>query len=388
MHQSSEYKSSFKVDFSYRTLFTRSAFSDSNPLLADIAGSEGTPGKVFFIIDRNLTRFNPGLTEQIKRYAAVHYQKMKLVAEPLLIDGSESCKNFDTALSICRGMLAAGLCRQSYAVIVGGGALLDAAGFAAAIFHRGIRQIRIPTTALSQCDSGVGVKNAVNHSGKKNLIGTFAPPWAVISDFDFIRTLPYREIACGAAEALKVALIKDADFFSWLIENAWAIASRDMQKTEYMIEHCAKIHIDHIAGNGDPFEFGSARPLDFGHWAAHKIEMMSGGMVRHGEAVATGLLLDTKYAVLKGITDESVFTDLANAVRQFRIRVAPEYLEKQDSEGKRAILGGIEEFREHLGGELHITLPTQRGSKIEVTAIDSATLEKAIEDILSINFQN
>jgi 3-dehydroquinate synthase len=143
MHQSSEYKSSFKVDFSYRTIFTRSVFSDSNPLLADIAGAEGTPGKVFFIIDRNLTRFNPELPEQIKRYAAAHEHKMRLTAEPLMIDGSESCKNFESALFICREMLAAGLCRQSYAVIVGGGALLDAAASRRQYSTVGIRQIRI-----------------------------------------------------------------------------------------------------------------------------------------------------------------------------------------------------------------------------------------------------
>src|SRR5207247_5778183 len=106
--------------------------------------------------------------------------------------------------------------RQSYALAIGGGAVLDAVGFAAAIFHRGVRHIRCPTTVLAQSDSGVGVKNAINAFGLKNLLGTFAPPFAVINDQTFLDVLPERDKRAGMAEAVKVALIRDGAFFDWI----------------------------------------------------------------------------------------------------------------------------------------------------------------------------
>src|SRR5690606_20120807 len=148
--------------------------------------------------------------------------------------------------------------------------------------------------------AGIGVKNAVNYLGRKNYLGTFVPPYAVINDFDFLQTLPKRDQRAGIAEAVKVSLIKDAEFFNWLFENRHALAEFEEQAVAYMIRRCAELHLHHIATSGDPFEYGSARPLDFGHWSAHRLEELSHHELRHGEAVAIGIALDSLYSAKMG----------------------------------------------------------------------------------------
>ncbi len=378
--------SSFQVRFDYSVHFTRGAFNPDNGLLAGIllnASAEGRRKRCLFILEKGLAKAAPSLPGAIESYCGRHAGAIELAAPLLQVEGGEAAKDIGFALELCKAMSEARLCRKSFAVVVGGGALLDAAGFAATLFHRGVRQIRVPSTALSQCDSGVGVKNAVNFLGQKNLLGTFAPPYAVIDDFEMFDSLPLREVSGGAAEALKVSLIKDAELFRWLRGSAKRIAEGSRTELETMVRRCAEIHLTHIMKGGDPFENGDARPLDFGHWAAHKLEMLSGGRLRHGEAVAIGMLIDTRYAVSAGLASPEVFDALLQAVKDFKLPVADETLEARSACGRRLVLDGIDEFREHLGGELHITLPTGFGSKTEVTSLDSALIDAAIDKLLS-----
>src|SRR5205823_11964169 len=177
------------------------------------------------------------------------------------------------------------------------------AGFAAATAHRGVRHVRIPTTTLSQADSGVGVKNGINAFGKKNFIGTFSVPFAVINDFEMLGSLPPRDKRAGYIEAVKVACIRDPDFFAAIEQDASRLREFEPGSMERLIHRCAELHVQHIATSGDPFEFGSARPLDFGHWAAHKLEQLSEYKIRHGEAVAIGIALDTIYSRKLGHLD-------------------------------------------------------------------------------------
>ena len=237
---------------------------------------------------------------QILGYQAEHADRIALACPPVVVPGGEAVKN-DMAhvVRLLRVINDAGLDRQSFVAVIGGGAVLDMASFAAAIAHRGIRVLRFPTTVLAQADSGVGVKNSVNLFGKKNFVGTFAPPFAVINDFDFLDTLERRDRVAGVVEAVKVALLKDAAFFEDLAAHASRIAADDTV-LQRAIRRSAELHVQHICGNGDPFELGSARPLDFGHWAAHKLESMTGHRLRHGEAVAIGIALDVEYSVREG----------------------------------------------------------------------------------------
>ena len=249
-------------------------------------------------------------------------------------------------------------------------------GLAAATAHRGVRHIRIPTTTLSQDDSGVGVKNGINAFGKKNFIGTFAPPHAVVNDLQFLDSLPDRDKRAGYSEAVKVALIRDGRFFESLEKDAVLLKSFDSEAMERLVRRCAELHVEHIAGSGDPFEFGSARPLDFGHWAAHKLEQISDYRIRHGEAVAIGVALDTVYSGLIGLLDPDSVERVLRLFADLGMETYASELHYTDSEGDQMLLRGLEEFREHLGGDLTITLLEGIGQGVEV---HSMNLPKVVE---------
>ena len=266
-------------------------------------------------------------------------------------------------------------------IVIGGGAVLDAVGLAAALVHRGLRLVRLPTTVLAQCDSGVGVKNAVNFGPAKNLVGTFAPPFAVLNDFDFLATLPDREWRGGIAEAFKVALIQDAAFFRWLVRQAARLRARDAALMEQLIFRCAKLHLAHIRSGGDPFELGRARPLDFGHWSAHRLETLTAYELGHGQAVAIGLALDACYAAHQGWLPARDFQALLAGLTRAGLPVWCAALNRKDRRGRLDILQGLEEFREHLGGELSLTLPRGVGRRFEIHAVDLALMAQCVGEL-------
>lgn len=367
------------VRYGYDIHFTRSVFSPRNPLLKNVITSRERKRRheIFFFVEKRIAALYPGISDGISSYFS-NDGNISLVSSPAIMNGGEGAKDFKLVEKLCRMLSDNHICRQSFICIVGGGAFLDSVGFAASIVHRGIRQIRIPTTVLAQNDSGVGVKNGINMFGIKNLIGTFTPPFAVINDLEFLDTLEQRDWISGVAEAFKVAMIMDASFFRWLCRSADRFRDRDKTVMEKMVKRCAGLHVRHIEKGGDPFEFGSARPLDFGHWSAHKLEMMSGGRIRHGEAVAIGIALDSFYAVEKGLLVKKDFDSLTCALGKIGFRLWSELLLKKDRKGRPEILSGISEFREHLGGELHVTFPDGLGRKIEINELDEDSILKAI----------
>jgi len=369
------------VDYKYEVHFLSDAFAMDNNVLKDILddGQTGKEHKILFVIEDTVAKLYPALPGKIKNYIASCGQDITMTDAPQVISGGEEFKTFQPIENLCHLFANNNLCRHSYVGIIGGGAFLDSVGLAASLVHRGIRQLRFPTTVLSQNDSGVGVKNGVNMFGKKNFAGTFSPPYAVINDFDFLETLGYRDWISGVPEAFKVAMIKDAIFFHWLIDNSAKFAEKNSEVMQELIERCAALHLDHIANNGDPFEFGSARPLDFGHWAAHKLEMMTESDLRHGEAVAIGLVLDSYYAVKTGLIPQEVLDRIITAFREMKIPVYHEKLLDKEESGEYSVIHGLEEFREHLGGELHITLPDGLGKKIEVNTMDYELIIEAIQ---------
>jgi 3-dehydroquinate synthase len=255
------------------------------------------------------------------------------------------------------------------------------AGLAAATAHRGVRHVRIPTTTLSQDDSGVGVKNGINAFGKKNFIGTFAPPFAVINDFKLLETLSDRDKRAGYVEAVKVALIRDADFFEAIERDAFKLRQFEPEAMKRLIFRSAELHLNHIATSGDPFEFGSARPLDFGHWAAHKLEQLSEYRLRHGEAVAVGIALDVVYSRRMGYIDPACERRILRLLELLGFDLFASELLHVDSNEESILLRGLEEFREHLGGELTITLLRGIGQGFEVHQIDPSAMLGAIREL-------
>ncbi|MBT8236115.1 MAG: 3-dehydroquinate synthase [Bacteroidia bacterium] len=368
---------SFSVAYAYKLHFTRQLFAKENPLLHSIleASDNQSPVKFIVVIDEGVHKHHPDLREQISAYAQEHAERMSL-RDQILVPGGEKAKNTDQWVNkILDSINTNKICRHSFVLVIGGGAVIDMAGYAATIAHRGVRLIRIPTTVLSQNDAAVGVKNGINEYDKKNFIGTFNPPFAIINDVEFLSTLEDRDWRAGIAEAIKVALLKDADFFSWIEENTDALNARDENAMQHLIYKCAELHMQHIAKGGDPFELGSSRPLDFGHWSAHKLEQMTKHAIRHGEAVAMGIALDVVYAKRMGILSPGDSRSIIELMTQLGFDLN---LPLKSQEEVSVLLEGLQEFREHLGGELTITLISEIGKAIDVHEIDSDEMIEAI----------
>ncbi|MGC8886852.1 MAG: 3-dehydroquinate synthase [Verrucomicrobiia bacterium] len=376
-------ESRFSIKFSHRVFFTENVFSQKNKVLKNILNSFDAQSKALFIIDESVAAHYKNLFSDIENYFRTNQLKTALIDEPILLPGGEQVKNnLDILLRLLSAIEKNHLDRHSYLIAIGGGATLDIAGFAAAIAHRGIRHIRIPTTTLSQCDSGVGIKNGLNLFGKKNFVGTFYPPLAVINDFNFLDSLPERDKRCGFAEAVKVALIKANAFFQKIQSVADRLVSFHKPTVKSVIKESARLHIEHIINGGDPFEMGNSKPLDFGHWSAHKLEELSNYELKHGEAVAIGIALDSIYCYNAGlIKDFDAIKTIIQLLQKLGFKIYTPELEQKDSSGNLALLQGIEEFREHLGGKLSITLITEIGKSIEVDRMNPLLIEKSIRQL-------
>lgn len=368
---------SFNIKFEYKVHFTSGLFDVSNKLFREFlegTGSPEIPRKILFVLDKGVIDAGNDLIAEVKNYFA-QFTSVELIPEFVIVPGGEIVKNdiqyFDMILEAVNSFKVD---RHSYIAAIGGGSVLDLVGYAAAVSHRGIKHIRIPTTVLSQNDSGVGVKNGINYFGKKNFLGTFAPPVAVFNDEIYLTTLSNRDWRSGISEAVKVALIKDPAFFNWLENNAVKLAARDLPTMNYLIHRCAELHMQHIAGR-DPFETGSSRPLDFGHWSAHKLEQLSQFEVLHGEAVAMGMALDTVYSNLCGRLSDDETNRVTGLLKKFGFELSHPLMEVEGRDS--AILRGLEEFREHLGGRLTIMLLNSIGTGTEVHDIDIELLREA-----------
>ena len=373
-----------QVNYRHRVFFTQSVFHAGNPLLKEVLadGSPASPCKVLMVLDESLANSQLRLRLEIEAYFAAFSACLNLVCPPINLEGGERVKNSYFHVSEIQSHIDRyHIDRHSYVIAVGGGALLDVVGLAAATAHRGVRHVRIPTTTLSQDDSGVGVKNGINAFGKKNFIGAFAPPFAVINDFQMLNSLSPRDKRAGYIEAVKVALIRDREFFDAIEKDAELLRQFEPMAMQRLIYRCAELHLNHIATCGDPFEFGSARPLDFGHWAAHKLEQLSEYTLRHGEAVAIGIALDVVYSRCLGLLDSASTERILRLLEHLEFELFANELLNVDSEGDLMVIKGLEEFREHLGGELTVTLLKAIGHGIEVHEMNHALVMNAIREL-------
>lgn len=369
----------FSVPFVHRLRFTRDVLGDDQATLVDLLEPTGMgPTRVQFWVDEGLARACPELPERLAALADAHPDRLRRAGRVQLVDGGEAIKNEIHALErMLKVFYAADLDRHSYVVAVGGGAMLDAVGFATAIAHRGLRLVRLPTTTLAQADSGMGVKNGVNLFGKKNWLGSFAVPWGVVNDASLLTTLSDRDYRCGFSEAVKVSLLKDPAMFDTLCRTARQVAERNQQAAEPMIRGSALLHLAHITRGGDPFEMREARPLDYGHWSAHRLEAMTDFALRHSEAVAIGVAIDTVYSSLVHGLPEADARRVLVCLAELGFSL--DHAALQDT---RALLKGLEEFRQHLGGRLTVTMLRAVGDPIDVHEIDAEAMATAIRRVV------
>lgn len=373
----------FSISFAFPVIFTEHAFHFENDTLANLLAAQPSsrPSLVLLAIDTGVHAHWPNLVDSILHYLRTR-TSLRPILPPLVITGGEAAKEgWHVVEEIARRAAAEGLDRHSYLFAIGGGAMLDAVGLAASLIHRGVRLVRFPTTVLAQGDAGVGVKNGVNFAKQKNFLGCFDPPYAVINDLAFLDTLPERDWRAGLAEAVKVAAIKDLALLEILEREGDALSLRNRDAMATVVRRCCHLHLEHTRTSGDPFERGSARPLDFGHWSAHWLEVESEGALRHGEAVAIGIAIDSTYASRRGYLSRDESHRILACLRQLGFSFQHPLLTRSDSRGRLAVLQGLEHFREHLGGELTLTLPSPLGNRIEVHEVDLGEMEAAIREV-------
>ncbi|UVL16979.1 3-dehydroquinate synthase [Pseudomonas sp. B21-044] len=374
----------FTVSYDYPVVFTEHLFDPLNTCLhRQLTAQQRGRVMVLVFADEQLLRCAPHLPGQIDAYFAAHDADLNLKAAPIAVPAGELSKDAQVLQQLYSDMLSHGLDRHCFVLALGGGAVLDAVGYACATFHRGMRLIRIPSTVLAQNDAGIGVKNGINAFGQKNLLGAFYPASAVINDFQLLTTLAHRDRIAGLAEAVKVALIKDRAFFEWMEQEADALAHFDHPASRYAIRRCAELHLGHITGAGDPFERGNGRPLDYGHWAAHKLENLSQHRLRHGEAVAVGMALDGLYANALGLLSDADSERVISLLLRLGFNLCPPELSLKDAHGRSRVLLGLEEFRQHLGGQLSIPMLSCIGTSVDLHEIDDALMEQALLRLVS-----
>jgi 3-dehydroquinate synthase len=375
-----------QIPYQLRVYFTKGVFDPANPIFRDLACSResGNRRKTLFYVDQAIAEANPALVPQIETYFKHHENDLSLKGIHLLPGGESAKNNPDVIHQIYADIEKNRICRHSYVAAIGGGAVLDTVGYAASTAHRGIRHFRFPTTTLGQADAGVGVKNGVNFHNKKNFVGTFSPPFAVINDLEFLATLPEVHMRNGYIEAIKVALIRDSGFFNWIESKVELLNSFEPASLEELVYRCAKHHVAYIATSGDPFEMGSVRPLDFGHWAAHKLEQLSDFELSHGEAVAIGIAIDTLYSEEMGYLDSTSAQRILNLLQELKFETYSDYLETMNGGRLPYILEGLEEFREHLGGLLTITLLKRIGSRFEVHEVNTDVVLRSIQRLKTL----
>lgn len=376
----SRYDFQIPVTFKHRIVFTRNAFSLENPALAEVLG-EGSGRRAMVIAEEAVISCWSDLVDEIQDY----FSGLELdFLGTTVFPGGEPAKAGDALVQeVWAAIDAAHLDRHSYVLVIGGGAFLDAVGFAVATAHRGVRLVRFPTTTLSQADSGVGVKCAYNALGKKNWVGAFSVPFAVINDFRFLHSQDEETRRGGLIEAVKVALVKDRDFFGWIEENLESLAALEPGALESCVEKSALLHARHIATGGDPFESGSSRPLDFGHWAAHKLEAMTSYQFSHAPAVGVGLALDVLYSARVGLLKFALAEQILAVLTALQFSIYHPALSWQDAHGKLRVFEGLDEFREHLGGQLTVLLLEDLGQGVEVHELDKNLLGECITELKS-----
>ncbi|MGI2000143.1 3-dehydroquinate synthase [Shewanella frigidimarina] len=291
--------------------------------------------------------------------------------ETVILPDGEKFKDLQHLDYIFTALLEHNFARDSVLVALGGGVVGDMTGFAAACYQRGIEFIQVPTTLLSQVDSSVGGKTAVNHPLGKNMIGAFYQPKSVIIDTFCLQTLPANEFAAGMAEVIKYGIIWDADFFQWLEANVDALKSLQTGALNYAIAKCCQIKADVVAQ--DETEQGVRALLNLGHTFGHAIEAEMGyGVWLHGEAVSAGTVLAAQTAYKLNLLDEQSVERICRLMQAFDLPIAA-----PESMGFEQFIKHMRRDKKVLGGKIRLVLPTEIG-KADVFSDVSEDLLKLV----------
>lgn len=307
--------------------------------------------KVMLITDKNVARFyGPIVTESLRPY--------KLEAAVATIEPGEEQKSLPTAEVLYERLFQHGMDRKGLVVALGGGVVGDIAGYVAATYMRGIPYIQAPTTLVAQVDSSIGGKVAVNHPKGKNMIGCFYQPRAVYIDPSVLKTLPREELTQGLVEVIKYGVIRDAGLFNYLEAHIEELLGLDPEVLEKVIATCCRIKA-WVVHKDEREETGLRSILNYGHTLGHAIEAVERYKgYRHGEAVATGMVLATRIALLMGLAEKEVLERQKNLLRAAG---APTDYHTRDIQ---EIFAFLRRDKKALAGRLNLILPTKIGKVV------------------------
>ena len=337
-------------------------FSTDYSGLAEALENIGAPKRLLVVTDSNVA---PLWLGEIKKLAENGYDIRECI-----LDAGEENKNMDSILKICKSCLDNGLDRKSMILALGGGVVGDMAGFAAAIYMRGICFVQLPTTLLSQSDSSVGGKTGIDFMGAKNILGAFHQPALVYINTSVLKTLPEREFRSGMGEVIKHGIIRDGEFFDFLYDNCEKIKALDSDMLIKMAKTNCAIKAEVVAE--DEKELGIRVILNFGHTIGHAIESAANFTRTHGECVAAGMCAASYIALNRGMIDNGIFDRIIDIINRYGFCTAA-------GADEREIIKYMKNDKKSIGGKLKFILPDGIGSVVQTLDVTSAEISAAIK---------
>ena len=291
----------------------------------------------------------------------------------LSIDGSETAKSWGAVQRICDAAIEAQLPRNGIMLGVGGGVTLDITGFAASIFRRGVDYVRMPTSLIGLIDVAVGIKHGINIGSRKSIVGTFYPAMLNINDPTFLATLSQRHIACGIAEIIKMAVVRDEQLFTALEHHVGELLEQRFQNSSIATDvliRSERLMMQELQSN--LFESQFRRLPDFGHTFSPAIEFASGWSINHGEAVGMDMLISAAIAAGKGLSSQMTFARLRNLLAAARLPLTHEVCRAE------VLMSGVECARQHRAGNLNLVVPLEIGKADFIQDVSLEDVQRAL----------
>jgi 3-dehydroquinate synthase len=292
-----------------------------------------------------------------------------------VLPAGEASKSPASAMQLWDWLASSSVGRRDVVLAFGGGVVNDTAGWVASGYMRGLPYVNVPTTLLAQVDGALGGKVAVNHAVAKNLLGAFYQPAGVVSNVEYLRTISDRHLSAGLAEAIKKAVIASPAFWEYIDGNLDAILARDPEVLWRLVRFAAAIKTALV--ERDPYEEDLRRPLNFGHTIGHPLETATGyGPLLHGEAVALGMVVESRIAANRGLLDDEALARLIELLRRARLPTEADDLARWPD--PRAIAAALEKVRHIRAGSLRYVLPVSLGTTIVADDVTEAEAWRAL----------
>lgn len=331
------------------------------------------------------------IDENVEKHHQKYINDIFPNGEKIILKSGEETKSFDQLKELTQNILEKGIDRKALLIAIGGGVIGDITGFAASILLRGIPYIQIPTTLLSQVDSSVGGKTAINVQAGKNLVGSFYQPRAVFIDTIFLESLPDREIKAGYAEIVKYAFIRDKDFFNWLEENGKKVISKSDEQLHYAIEKSCS-HKVQIVQMDEKEKSGARALLNLGHTFGHafEAEYQYDGRLLHGEAVAIGMVCAFEFSEKLGLCNKNEAAVAKSHLNRLglpnSLHDLPNIKDKNTSWAQILITHMLKD-KKTTNKEINMILCQEIGKSILYSSVDVEKLESFLSDHIALVHQ-